>query len=59
MKTRTTIQIEKTTLESLKNLKKYPRETHNDILIRLIKEELNPESKNSGDALLSNKLQED
>jgi hypothetical protein len=55
MKQGTTIKIEKTTLQSLKSLKKYPRETHNDILIRLIKEELNPDPQKSGDALLSKK----
>jgi len=40
MKKRTTLQVEKTTLEKLKKIKKYPRETNNDVLIRLIKKEL-------------------
>jgi len=31
-------------MEKLDNLKKYPRETHEDVLIRLIKEEIESNS---------------
>lgn len=38
MKKRTTLQVEKEMLEELRKCKKYPRETYNDALKRLIKE---------------------
>jgi predicted CopG family antitoxin len=40
MKNKTTIQIEKNTLSKLKEIKKYPRETHEEVLLRLIKQEI-------------------
>jgi hypothetical protein len=41
MKERTTLQVERKTLKKLVKLKKYPRETNNEVLIRLIKKEIN------------------
>lgn len=37
----TTIRISKETKEKLKNLKKYPRETDEETLLRIIKKHLN------------------
>jgi predicted CopG family antitoxin len=33
----TTIQLEKTVVEKLKRIKRYPRETYNEIILNLIK----------------------
>ncbi len=41
----TTIQISKTTRDKLKDLKKYPRETYETVLKRLIKKEHKKEKK--------------
>ena len=40
MDKRTTMQIENKTLKKFLKLKKYPRETNNDVLMRLIKKEI-------------------
>lgn len=40
MKNRTTLQVEREVLGQLKGIKKYPRETNNDVLKRLIKREM-------------------
>ena len=45
LKDYTSIGISKETKKKLQNLKEYPRETDNDILIKLIKGELNTDSK--------------
>lgn len=37
MKDATTIQLKKSVVKELKNIKKYPRETYNEIIIDLIK----------------------
>lgn len=34
----TTIQLKKSVVQALKNVKRYPRETYNEIILRLIKE---------------------
>lgn len=40
MKNRTTLQVERDILNQLKGIKKYPRETNNDVLKRLIRKEM-------------------
>lgn len=40
MEKRTTLQVERDTLSLLKGVKKYPRETNNEVLKRLIKKEM-------------------
>lgn len=35
----TTIQLKKSVVKALKEIKKYPRETYNETILRLIKEE--------------------
>ncbi len=35
----TTIQLKKSVVQALKSIKKYPRETYNETILRLIKEE--------------------
>jgi hypothetical protein len=37
MKDATTIQLKKSVVKELKNIRKYPRETYNEIIIDLIK----------------------
>ena len=34
----TTIQLKKSVVQALKNVKRYPRETYNEIILRLINE---------------------
>ncbi|MHA1602401.1 MAG: DUF7557 family protein [Promethearchaeota archaeon] len=52
MKTNTTIQIRKKTVQLLKSNKIYPRETYDEIIQRLLKKNSNTTSQNQYDAFL-------
>ena len=52
MKTNTTIQIRKKTVQLLKSNKIYPRETYDEIIQRLLKKDSNTTSQNQYDAFL-------
>jgi len=43
----TTIKVKKSIRDKLKNLKEYPRETNNEVLLRLIKKHLSEDAKHN------------
>mgnify|MGYP001562527914 CR=1 FL=1 len=59
MEKRTTIQIENKTLKKFLKLKKYPRETNNEVLMRLIKQEIENNAVNSSQLKTKEELDED
>jgi len=48
----TTIQLDKSILESLKNLREYPRQTYNELLYKMIKIFKSVKEKNQYDEFL-------
>jgi predicted CopG family antitoxin len=48
----TTIQIDKSVLRSLKSTKEYPRETYNDLIVRMIETYKSVKSRNQYDEFL-------
>jgi hypothetical protein len=50
LKDYTSIGVSKEVKKKLQNLKQYPRETDNDVLIKLIKGEINADDSKSADS---------
>ena len=56
--TATTIQLEKEVVKALKDIKEYPRQTYNELIMHLIKLSKNVKMKNQYDEFLHKAQQE-